>query len=71
MVDWKGADGFGILEIESMELTDNLGKKMVSRLTSVSALSNLGFAGPFIETGRVVLKRGWVMGRFKSSGLVF
>lgn len=47
-----------------MRLTHNFGKKMVSRLTSVSALSNLGFAGPFIEMGRVEAKGGhWVVGR--------
>lgn len=47
-----------------MRLTHNFEKKMVSRLTSVFALSNLGFAGPFIEMGESGVKGGcWVVGR--------
>lgn len=52
-----------------MRLTYNFGKKMVSRLTSVFALSNLGFAGPFIEMGQSGVKGGcweWEDREFRS-----
>ena len=42
---------------------------MVSRLTSVFALSNLGFAGPFIEMGQSGVKEGcweWEGREFRS-----